>query len=606
MAGENPNREVSLDFTIKGDAEQKAGGLGKALDRVHYAADQASAKVVGFGRNMAVGALGAMGLTYGLRGVWDHAKDVNLSMETMQKRIAGATFAFSTWKAGTSGLDKWRESMRDGVAITEKLGAVSRRHKIYRDELASIYESQSMMSERYRQTQVQQIALTERLAATQNVLGVSAEAAGEMIGRAAMTGAIPLRSSLGRELAAGVGNLKAFKKASEEVRFEKLKKALGDMVPASREMGTGMKGALFDIREAATNLTRDLSAPLFAAQTKSLRDWAASITRVREDGKSIAHEYGEKIAKAFTVIKDVSGSIAEHWKLIAGLVVANKLGGMVSGAARTFGGPGAGAAGGVAGMLGGTVAGMTIQAANVVVNSGGLGAALGGATSDSINKSLRPGFADLAKGVAGCASKMFIAAEVAGGLAIAISGAIDSMQTAALQVQRTAPVQGMTAMTAALKTMTAKTAQEGIGHLRTVAESLNLKAGQRVAGTTIAASLREMDAAQRMHFANKFGIKGDMASATASGFAEEAGRRIADKINEMLDLARKNYGQALGDEKSDKAKATRAPVTNIGTVNITQDFKEAEPERVFHRVLSEINQVVHMPSVSLVGLPVSH
>jgi hypothetical protein len=495
--------------------------------------------------------------------------------------------------------------MRDGVAITEKLEAVSRREKIGREELASIYESQSMMSERYRQTQAQQIAFTERLAATQNVLGVSAEAAGEMIGRAAMTGDISRRSSLGRELAAGVGNLKAFKKASEEVRFEKLKKALGDMVPASREMGKGMKGALFDIREAATNLTRDLSAPLFAAQTKSLRDWAASITRVREDGKSIAHEYGEKIAKAFTVIKDVSGSVAEHWKLIAGLVVANKLGGMVSGMARTFGGSGAAAAP-PAGLLGGTVAGMTVQAANVVVNSGGLGAALGGATSDSINKSLRPGFADLAKGVAGCASKMFIAAEVAGGLAIAISGAIDSMQTASLRVQRTAPVQGMTAMTAALKTMTAKTAQEGIGHLRTVAESLNLKAGQRVAGATIAASLREMDAAQRLHFANKFGIKGDMASATGAWFAEEAGRRIADKINEMLDLARENHGQARGDEKSDKAKATRAPVTNIGTVNITQDFKEAEPERVFHRVLSEINQVVHMPSVSLVGLPVSH
>ena len=59
----------------------------------------------------------------------------------------------------------------------------------------------------------------------------------------------------------------------------------------------------------------------------------------------------------------------------------------------------------------------------------------------------------------------------------------------------------------------------------------------------------------------------------------------------------KGYGiDKAAEEKSNKDKAGKLGDIKIGTVNITQDFKEADPDRVFHRVISEINQAVHMPS----------
>lgn len=601
--GGDPNREVAIAFTVKGDAEQKASGLARAFAGVHRAADAAKARVNEVGRSFVVGAVGAAGLTLGLREIWAQSKEVNLSMDAMQKRIAGSTFAFATWKKGTTGLEKWRESMRDGVEITEKLEGVSRRHKVSREELVGIYASQAQMSERYRQSQAQQIDFSEKLAATQNVLGISAEGAGMMIARAAMTGAIQLRTQLGRQLAAGVGDLKAFKRASEEVRFEKLKKALGDMVPASQEMGKGMKGALFDLKEFGEEGLRDLTRPMFSQQTKSLRDWAANLTKIRDDGQSIVATYGEKLAKAFTTIKDVSGSIAQHWKLIAGLFVAGKLGGMAGGAIRAFTAPAAGA--GAAGLLGGgTVGSMSIQAANVVVNSAGMGGAIGAATSAGVTKATSGGLARFASGLAAGASKAFIAAEAVGALAVAAAAWVDEWQTGKLKQQQVAPVQTMNALHAGITAM--KTGgEEQARHLKGVSEAFGLKAGQHVSAAAIEAGLRTMPLTEAQKLARGYGFSGQVSANAMGEFAPHVAAQIAKNLNDLIDQAMKAHGAAFKEteEKSNKEKAARAaPVTNIGVVNLTQDFKADDPERIFHRaareMVSELNQLHQHPDHS--------
>ena len=593
------NREVAIAYTVKGDAEQKAHGLAHAFEGVHRAAESAKERVHEVGREMMVGALGAAGLTLGLREIWEHSKDVNLEMEAMQKRIAGSTFAFATWKKGTTGLDKWRESMKDGVEITEKLESVSRRHKVSREELSSIYASQTQMSERYRQSQAQQIDMTEKLAATQNVLGISAESSGQIIARAALTGSIPVRTELGRALAGSIGNLKTFRHLSEEVRFEKLKKAMGDLVPASQEMGKGMKGALFDIHEAGTEILRDLTKPMFGEQTKALREWAANLTKIRQDGQSIAHEYGEKIAKAFTTIKDVSGAIAEHWKLIAGMLVVGKLGGMATSVLGAFGGGKSkeGAAAGIAG-------GMTIQAANVVVNSASMGG-VGAESAAALSRSLKPSMGELIGKFTKAASSTFLLSEAIGGAAIAVAAFVDTVQTKELEARKIAPVQAMTGMQAAIGSVKAfqkNETQEALKHLKTVTEAFGLKPGQHIGAASISAGLERMDRAQAVAYTRQFGVKGDVTAAASPGFLKEAGLRIADEINKLMDEAFKAYGKP--DEKSNKEKAARAaPITNIGVVNLTQDFKADDPERVFHRaardMVSALNQLGNSPDHSV-------
>jgi hypothetical protein len=589
----DPNREVAIVFTVKGDSEQKAGGLSKAFEGVHRASEQASARVGMFARSAALGALAAMGLSYGLREMLGRAKEVNLSLEDMQKRVAGSVFAFAHWKVGTSGLAKWNESMREGSEIVEKLRGPSNQLKISREELAGVYAKAEMIGARYNMTQAQTIDLTTKLGAAQKVLGVDAEMAAMIIERAALSGSIMARSQLGIMLRANVGDMKAFKKASESVRLDKLKKALGDMVPAAEQMGKGMRGALFDIHVAAEGLFRDLSAPLFKEQTSSLREWAANMTQVRESGKSIAHEYGEKIAKAFTFIKDVSGSIAQHWEVIGGLFVANKIGGMLSGMGRAFAPVGGVRAGGVGGMLGGSVASMTVQAANVTVNSTGIGGALGTTTAAAVNKSTASGFSKFASGLARGASQSLIAAEAVGALAIAAAAFVDEWQTGKLKEQRVSPVQTMNALHAGLTAMKLS-GDEQARHLRSVSEAFGLKTGQHVSAKSIETGLRTMDKIDAGNLALRYGF-GKTAQFNAGGsMADTVAFGIAKQLNELIDRAVKGYGiDKESEDKSNKEKAKKLGDVKIGTVNITQDFKEADPDRVFHRVISEINQLGH-------------
>lgn len=609
----DPNREVAIAFTVKGDAEQKAAGLSRAFEGVHRAADAAKTRVGEFARSAAIGAVGAIGLSMGLREMWERSKEVNLSMEAMQKRIAGATFAFATWKKGTSGLDKWRESMRDGVEITEKLENVSRRHKVSREELAGIYSSQTRMSERYRQSQAQQIDLTEKLAATQNVLGISAEGAGMMIGRAAMTGAIPLRTELGRALAGNIGNLKAFRRLSEEVRFEKLKKALGDLVPASQEMGKGMKGALFDLREFGEETLRDLTRPMFGEQTKSLRDWAANLTRIRDDGKSIVTVYGEKLAKAFVTIKDVSGHIADHWKLIAGIVVAGKMASGLRGMAGFMRG-GAGEAVGAAGAAGMTGV-MNVQAGTVNVG-GGPAAALGATTATRIAQGMKPGLNGAITGLLSFASKLSTAAAAGAALYIGAKEFADWMERK--KSEQVATSQMLDPKT--VGSMTGKALEQylqmaGLG-----------KAGENK--TSVAEAFRAMSTKDREAWASRLGLKatGSMGgSSMAGGFgtlaantvsAEALAKAFGESVANALMRADPMFGKGLGvlrpgfnmmehldTDKSNKEKAARAaPITNIGVVNLTQDFKADDPERVFHRaardMVAALNQLSQHPDSS--------
>ena len=610
------NREVAIAYTVKGDAEQKAAGLARAFEGVHRAADAAKTRVNEVGRSFVVGALGAAGLTLGLREMWEHSKEVNLSMEAMQKRIAGATFAFSTWTKGTTGLEKWTESMKDGVEITEKLEGVSRRHKVSREELAGIYAGQAQMNERYRQSQAQQIDLTEKLAATQNVLGISAESAGQIIARAALTGSIPVRTELGRALAGSIGNLKTFRHLSEEVRFEKLKKAMGDLVPASQEMGKGMKGALFDIHEAGTEILRDLTKPMFGEQTKALRDWAANLTKIREDGKSISHEYGEKIAKAFTTIKDVSGAIAEHWKLIAGIFVAGKVAGGLRGMAGFFGGAGVGTPG-----AGGMTGVMNVQAGTVNVG-GGPATALGATTATKIAEGMKPGLTASVSGLLGFASKLTTAAAAGAALYLGAKEFADWVEKKKSEEVATSQKLDMNT----LGTLSGRALEQylqmgGLG-----------KAGENKKAVTEA--FAAMSTKDREAWSSRLGLKevirdaipgigGSMANAgygsiVANTNPEALATAFGESVANALMHASPLFGKGLGvlnesgfnmlagiDEKTHKDMANHKGdhITNIGVVNLTQDFKADDPERIFHRarreMVRELNQIGNSPDHSI-------
>ena len=195
------------------------------------------------------------------------------------------------------------------------------------------------------------------------------------------------------------------------------------------------------------------------------------------------------------------------------------------------------------------------------------------------------------------ASKSLIAAEAVGALAIAAAAFVDEWQTGKLKEQRVAPVQTMNALHAGITAMKAS-GEEQARHIRSVSEAFGLKAGQHVSAKTIESGLRTMSPGESMALARHYGFGKEAQIGAGGAMADTVAFGIAKQLNELIDRAVKGYGiDKAAEEKSAKDKAAKgAGDIKIGTVNITQDFKEADPDRVFHRVISEINQAVHMPS----------
>ena len=601
---DNVTQVEGLDFTVQDHATAPADRMAKSFEHVHHAAEGVTRKLGEMTHHAAMSGLAMVGLGFGFREVAKFAGDANLELEHAAKKIAGVQFTFSNWKAGTTAQEKWNESLEGGNRITEKLRSSESKLKMTRGDLAEIYKSQAMMSSRYGQSETQQLDLTEKLAATQKVLGISAEGAGDMIARAAMTGAIPMRTTLGRELAAGIGNLKKFKHESEAIRFERLKKALGDMVPAAVGMGKGIEGSIFDAKTAINELTRDLTGPVFAEVTKDFSDWAHELGKVREGGQSAAAEWGGKLVTAFGYLKDATAFIAEHWKTIAGIFIATKFTGAMQGLAGRFGASaeGGGTAGGVAGMAAGT---MNVSAATVNVHGAAAGA-LGATTAANINARLKPTLAETATKFTGMLAKVGMISEALGGLYVGL----DALAQWALHRQdkdieakgiSTRTQSAISAYTNARRDLMGYSGLKGqdaatkaFSHVDTMLEAYGMKQGQRFSQKTIFADLKAMGP----ELAEQVMTKAGGGTKFHNVAPEEMALRLTTDLNAFLDRLEQAY-PGLAKGKDSKVLAGK-DVTNISIAHleITQDFKQADPDRVFHNVPRDIVDLVNSPRAS--------
>jgi len=608
---DNTTHVEGLDFTVQDHATAPAEHMAKAFERVHHAAEATTRKLGEMTHHAAMSGLAMVGLGFGFREVAKFAGDANLELEHAAKKIAGVQFAFSNWKAGTTGQEKWNESMVDASRILAKLEPAESRLKMTRADLAEIYKSQAMMSERYRQSEAQQLDLTEKLGATQKVLGINAEAAGDMIGRAAMTGAIPLRSQLGRYLAASVGDLKKFRHESEALRFEKLKKALGDMLPAAAGMGKGIEGSMFDAKKALNDLTRDLTGPVFQQVTKDVAEWAHKLAEVRENGQSAAAEWGGKLVTAFGYLKDATAFIADHWKTIAGIWVATKLTGGLQGLSTKFGAAGA-AAGGA------SATGTMNVSAGVVNVSGGAAAALGGTTAAAIGDKLKPGLASTVGKLAGFAAKAGMVTEALGGLYLglqaaateldewhtksinrdaqfgegsAIRGGLGANAAEAIQAFREAADKDLQAGSESLAT--AKAAKAAYTKLRGVYGAGVIGEGGKVNIEAAKDAYGAMDLETRKKQLSGLGLDIDKAWYNT----DQVQTAFADRLAQVLATLLGAGANAPGATADSKKKLTAAPVTqiNVAHMEITQEFKQADPDRVFHNVPRDIADMLRNP-----------
>lgn len=585
-----------LDFTVKDHSSEPAEKIAHSFERVHHAAEHLQHQLHGIGHHAAMSGLSMVGLGFGFHAMAEKAIEANQELETAAKRVAGVQYAFGGWKAGIDAQTKWTESLEVGREVVEKLNQSEGKLKMSRGELADVYKSAFALGTRHNLSQEEMVDMTEKLAAAQKVLGTSAEAAGLNITRMVMSGKVRGFDDFSKGIRFAIGDMKAFGKLTEENRFQKIRAAMGDLVPAAEGLGKGLGGAMFDAREAVEDLTRDLTSPVFKEVARTAAEWAKGLTEVRENGKSAAKVYADKLVGAFHFLKDATAFISDHWKSIAAVFVATKMTSWIEVMAKSKWG-GAGAAGG--GLAGAAVGTMAVKAGVVNVGGGGLPAAVAETSAAEIRKKLGVGLDGTTQRLAGVAAKATMVTEALGLLYVGLQGlakVVDDMQTKNLAAHAAAP-RAMDALTAGAKAMSSamneRSVKETFGHLKSAFGAYNLKPGQMLSASTLADELRAMEPGLAAKQIGMYGIRGATAtSVQGPGYIDEAAGRIAGLLNKFASQMLAAYPD-LGKSENQVAKAHT--VVHIGTVEIHPEFKDPNPDKVFHRVVNGVVELANAP-----------
>lgn len=608
MSETDTTKVVGLDFTVKGQANEQAERMAKSFEHVHGAVDRASHKFSEFGHHTAVSALGAIGLSFGFHAIAEKAKEANLEIDGSVKKLAGVQYAFGNWKAGTAAQEKWNASMEAGREIVDRLEESEGKLKMQRSELAGIYKSTTALAERHGLTMEQQLDLTEKLGAVERVLGVNAQAASMQISRMALTGNLRGFDDFSKSMRFSIGNLKEFAKLSETERFKRIQKAMGDLVPAAEAMGKGLSGAMFDMREAVEDITRDVTGPVFKEVTKEVSTWAKHLTEARESGKSISREIGDKLVTAFGYLKSTTSFIADHWKSIALVVGATKATGWM----EQLAGWGKGGAGHAGGGLSGSAGAMTVNAGVVNVNQTAA-AALGKTVGAGAQAALKPGFRGVIGGMAGMVGKIGLVTEALGLLYVAASGvakAVDTSQTKSILweanfgknsaiagragnnvVESMMRFRDRSALDQKLGRSSMEAAQEAKAALTAfkAAYGPGVIAGGKVNVAGAREAYGAMDPSTRRQQLQALGLDSSFTNAETQGkFAEKLAQVFAGLV------------QTVGKPEEQSARLTgkRDIKINVQHLEITQDFKQADPDRIFHRIPNQIAEMVFAPHAS--------
>jgi hypothetical protein len=637
---ENVTKVEGLAFTAKDEASATADKIGQSFERVHHAAEGARQKIGEFARNAATGALASVGLGFGLHSVYEKAKEANLEMDRVRKSVAGAQFTFQGWRPGLSQLDQMNHSIEQAADNTEKLEAMELKLHAPLEELGQTYNAVAAVGfGRLHMSQQGVLELTEKITAASKIYGIGATEAIETVNRALVTGTvrgispfqIALREALDLEHHKGG---KRGKKLTTDEMFERMDKKLAGMVPVAQKFGDNMAGSMFEAEALVGKMLEDLGGPLFREQSKSLSEWVQKLRTVKEDGKSLVAIYGEKIAGAFQTIKQATAFIVDHWKLLLGLYATSKFASFASGFAGKS--SAVGKADVVAGAIGEAGAGatgtMAVTAGVVNVNSTAVGKTMGA----EMNKIMRPSLSETVGKFAGVASKALMVTEALGGLYIAADGLaswIDHQQTQGLQKQQNAAalVTATHNFERSLKAMkegetTSKLAIAGrmnakdlatkndanliawdaleksrvsaTASMKSAFEALGMKQGQKVSVEGISGLLGGLPSTLAAETVNKLAaVMPQMIHKTTAGGIEQTPAESAREIaNAMNDYAARLFGAAEKESPNVNRTVPRGHGDiNIQNLTITQDFKEADPDRVFHRVTNEISGLANSP-----------
>jgi hypothetical protein len=601
---ENATHVEGLEFRATDvNASAVADKIGSAFHRLHHAAEVTKEKIGETAREMAHGALAAVGLSIGLGRLYEASKQANIEQDRVRKSVAGAQFGFQGWKSGISQIDKMTYSMKQSVDVVEELEAMEVNLRTPLEDLGQTFSQVASLGySKLGMNQKQVVELTEQMTAAAKVYGISGSEAVSTVTRGLMMGKIrgfgPFQMAMKEALDLKSGKQKG--PLNTEEMFKKLERSLKGMVPVARKVGDNFTGSMFEARALVNKMMEELGGPLFREQSKALSEWVQKIRTVKEDGKGLVTIYGEKIASAFNTIKSATTFIFSHWKLLFGMYAASKM-------SSAFGGWSKGGASGhgEGGGFGTSVGAMNVTASVVNVNG-----AAASAVGNAVSAATQPAVRSLGSRLAGLASKSFLAAEALGGLYIGLQGAakmLDEWQTK--DINNKARWGSGSALAGTEGTKAAR-------HMEGFRDLLNgggfksdwrdgaakakeaMTSYQAAYGADVISKIGAVNKQMALQAWQEMGAIAQQKQASGLGLGSNAtGQQFVDKLGEMVKML---AGLLPSSEEfsPNKRKGPKSPDINIGNITITQDFKEADPNRVFHKITNEIAGLASSPGTS--------
>lgn len=561
--GETETRTVETEFTAK-DAGYGAA-MNRMLETYQKGVEHLSLlkeKMSEFRQETGLSTLGALGLGVGIGSWVEHAKEVNAEFGHTQEAIAGVLAGSLKFEKGATEIDRYRRSLVLSKEITEQLEEASARYGSTLDEEQAAYRTTAAAAGALGLTQKQVMDLTQGAIATGRAYGASGEEAATRVAQALQMGKVRGLDPFSIALRRATGNMQHL---SQAARLDHLEKALRGSMQVAEEMNNGIDGSLARARQTVDSVFRGATAPLFAEVAKSLGEWAKHLKEAQDNGKPLIEDISGKLVSGFHAVETASRFIKEHWLSIGAVFATLKAGdtlkSMAEGASA-MGGKGGlfgGIAGGFAGPLG-TLANSIIPVVGALAAfKVGLDAAIG-AVEAHVEKERaldeKAGFG---------------------------TGSIETLLKAA-QAQKASGYSDPA---------TTKFAQRAVEELK--------KYGMVGAGGldqgALGAAVSRLDSGQKESLATKLGIRNPnlpVSAMSGSQFTAAISNQIGDLVKTLLTPAAK----AVTDSDASR-KFAKSPVQNFfGGVHIQQKFEDADPDRVFLRFKSDLENLASTPMQS--------
>ncbi len=378
---ETTKYQVETEYKVEDHASSAVARIEHAFKHAAHGVEKMSEKFKEFRQEQRFTAAAALGVGFGL-GAWvEKAKEANKEFESTKKSVTGLLSAMLDWPQGISAIDRYTRASKLSAEVTEHLEDTAARYGQNLPELAQGYKYLASAMAPLHLSMEQQSELTDKIAATAKTTGTDVSMAFMQMGRAIMFHGVRPVGVLGATLKNALDSEgKAGKKTGSAAAMHRLKLIEGIMkqqVPVADLMSQGMGDSLNRLRMEVDKIFRKLTGPLFKEIGVEIAGWSKKFESMTKNGE--LERWSHTLVDTFHTLQTVTGFLVDHWKTLAAIWGAFKVGGLMSSLAGGLGGMGGAIGGGLGGMMGTVGTGLGKMAMNlgpVVAGLAGLSMAL--------------------------------------------------------------------------------------------------------------------------------------------------------------------------------------------------------------------------------------